>query len=215
MKNTIWLVALMLMPSCMAIGESGPLQTSNGPLILINDSSVTALEHQVGPFTVSFDPGRSYKSIRVTGPFRLLGPDGTTWYTHYVLFCYSDTEGSNIDTSITINKFDLPVFDLSGEFPTKAVYSDIVASWKADPNTVYVVQRMIDGKPGVLGWGYLPDAKVQGYAISWYTSQTSVAHVEVWDEQEAGNILNTIHIYELTTPVWGGEAASTAASGFG
>jgi len=197
MENTIWLAvvtALMLMPSCVAIDEPGLQENSIAPLILINASSVTALEHQVGPFTISFDPGHPYKSIRATGPFRLLGPDGKTWYTHYVLFCYSDTEGVMIDTLITIDKFDLQEFDLNGQYPTKAVYSDLVSSWKADPNTVYVVQRLIDGKPGVFGWGYLPTGKVQGYSINWYISPTSVAHISVWDGQEAGSILNTIHI---------------------
>lgn len=174
-------------------GGSGQQQTSFGPLILINASSVTALEHQVGPFTISFDPGHPYKSIRATGPFRLLGPDGKTWYTHYVLFCYSNSEGVMVDTLIQLNKFDLPVFDLGGEYPTKAVYSDLVSKG-ADTNTIYVVQRLIDGKPGVFGWGYLSTAKMQEYSINWYISPTSVAHVEVWDEQEAGNILNSIHI---------------------
>jgi hypothetical protein len=104
-----------------------------------------------------------------------------------------------LNRSPQLNKFDLPAFNLSGGFPTKAVYSDLVSSQRADPNTTYVVQRMIDGKPGAIGWGYLPTAKDQEYSINWYISPTSVAHVEIWNEQEAGNILNSIHIDESAT----------------
>jgi hypothetical protein len=73
----------------------------------------------------------------------------------------------------------------------------LVSLFGADEYTISLNDRNINGMPGVVGSGYVPDSGVRLYLASFYVTKDSIGHISVWgNESKMDTILKTIHVAE-------------------
>lgn len=151
-------------------------------------ASDTTTKFQTGPFTGSYDLGMPCNDLNISEPVQGEMLSGAI-YTAYVL------NGGGVTISIT--KYDAPISTSNENFGF-SVRSNLL-DLGADKDTINVIDRKIDNKPGAVGYGYLPRYDSKLYDGGFYVSANSVAHIFIWgDETKMTSVIKTIHVTEAT-----------------
>ena len=150
-------------------------------------ASGTVTTFKTGPFNVSVDLGMPCDDININKPVHGEWSDGTR-YTDYTTKVCGDL--------IILTRTENAYYDLSGKFSTDTVTSDLI-DLGADEDTISVYQRKIDGLPGAVGSGYMPEYGVTIYEASYYVSHKAAGHVVIMNNQtKMLSAIKTIHVTE-------------------
>jgi hypothetical protein len=149
-------------------------------------ASDTTTRFQTGPFNVSVDFGQHCNDINISKPYQEEKQDGTSYINYIAIAC-----GAMV-SFITTDKAD---YDLNRSLGTNSISEDLVLLFGADEDTISLNNRNINGMPGVVGSGYVPDSGVRLYLASFYVTKDTIGHISVWgNESKMDTILKTIHV---------------------
>jgi hypothetical protein len=147
----------------------------------------TTTRFQTGPFNVSVDFGQHCNDINISEPEQDEWLDGTPYIDYIVMVC---------DAMVSFTTTEKANFDLNSSLETRSTFRDLIESG-ADKDTIRVYNREIDGMPGVVGSGYVPNYDMNSYLASFYVSKDTIVHIGVWgNESKIKTILKTIHVIE-------------------
>lgn len=153
-------------------------------------ASDTTTKIQTGPFNITFDIGKPCDDVRYYTPEHTETIYGLN-YTEYVMnACGIIIDLKRYDTEIN-SALDHELYGL-------AVKSDLI-SMGADKDAILTFDRLIDGKPGAVGSGYVPKDDMTSYRAGFHASNKTVCIIWVWEnETKMVSTLKTIHITETT-----------------
>jgi hypothetical protein len=155
-------------------------------------ASDTTTKFQTGPFTGSFDLGMPCNDINISNPFQVERISGES-YTDYVL--------NACGFQILFRRFDHPKFNSPEHLGTANIKrhnieGDMLNNG-ADQDSISVFEREIDGKPGMVGYGYIPKYEKNLYEAAFHIPKRTAAYIFLLDnESKMVSILKTINITE-------------------
>lgn len=131
----------------------------------------TAVTFEAGPFTGSIDLGEPCNDFKVEEPKHIEGQDGTIQTNCFIHACGS---------TILLSKYGHVKYDMESEFSADDVTSGLSAAG-VDKNTIQISEHEINGHPGIVVTGYMPERDVTMLIAGFYVSPSALGKILVWD----------------------------------
>jgi hypothetical protein len=153
-----------------------------------SSTSDTTVAFETGPFTGSVDLGELCNDIKVEEPKHSEGQDGTIQTD-----CFIHTCGS----TVLLSKYAYLKYDMESEFSADDV-ADLSAAG-VDKDTIQINDQEINGHPGIVVRGYIPEREIWMYIANFYISPSASGKILVWDnESKMAMAVKTISVMDGT-----------------
>ncbi len=153
-----------------------------------SSSSNTTVTFETGPFTGSVDLGEPCNDIKVEEPTHTEGRDGTIQTDCFINACGS---------TVLLSKYAYVKYDMKSGFSADDAAADLAATG-ADKDTIQISEHEINGHPGIVVTGYLPERNATMYIAGFYVSPSASGKILVWDnESKMEMAIKTINVMEI------------------
>jgi hypothetical protein len=133
-------------------------------------ASDTTTTFQTGPFSGSIDLGVPCDKLDIRAPIQSELLTGERFTDYKISLC----NGSLV--ILTFKKYDPLGFVFAGDYGTDSIQSDLLRLG-TDKDTITVFERKIDGKPGAVGSGYVPERGFDVYLAGFFASSDTTCNI--------------------------------------
>jgi len=152
-------------------------------------ASDTTIAFETGPFTGSVDLGELCNDIKIEEPKHSEGQDGTIQTDCFIHACGS---------TVLLSKYAYVKFDMESGFSTNDAVADLSATG-VDKDTIQISEQEINGHPGMVITGYIPEREMWMYIANFYVSPSALGKILVWDnERKMTMAVKTINVIEMS-----------------
>jgi hypothetical protein len=152
-------------------------------------SSDTAVAFETGPFKGSVDLGELCNDIKVEDPKHIEGQDGTIQTDCLIHACGS---------TILLSKYACVKFDMESGFSDDDAIANLSAAG-VDKDTIQTSKQEINGHPGIVVAGYMPEREMWMHIAIFYVSPSASGKILVWNnESKLAMAIKTISVMEGT-----------------
>ncbi len=153
-----------------------------------SSASDTTIAFETGPFKGSIDLGELCNDIKIEEPKHTEGQDGTAQTNCFIHACGS---------TILLSKYAYIKFDMESGFGANDI-ADLSATG-VDKDTIQTSEQEINGHPGVVVTGYIPERDATMYIAVFYVSPNALGKILVWNnESKMAMAAKTINVTEGT-----------------
>lgn len=152
-----------------------------------SSASDTTIAFETGPFTGSIDLGELCNDVKVEDPKHSEGQDGTIQIDCFIHACGS---------TILLSKYAYVKFDIESGFSADEAAANL-SSAGVDKDTIQTSEQEINGHPGIVAAGYIPEKEMWIYIANFYISPSASGKILVWNNESNMEIaVNTISVME-------------------
>lgn len=154
-----------------------------------SSTSDTTVPFETGPFTGSVDLGELCNDIKVEAPKHSEGQDGTIQTDCFIHACGS---------TVLLSKYAYVKFDMESGFSDNDAIADLSAAG-VDKDTIQITEQEINGHPGIVVTGYVPEKEMWMQVANFYISTSAAGKILVWNnESMMAMAVKTISVMEGT-----------------
>lgn len=154
-----------------------------------SSASDTAVAFETGPFNGSVDLGEICNDIKVEEPKHSEGQDGTIQTDCFIHACGS---------TVLLSKYSYIKYDMETRFSADDAVADLSATG-VDKDTIKTSEQEINGHPGIVVTGYVPEREIWMYIANFYISPSASGKILVWNnESKMAMAVKTIRVIEGT-----------------
>jgi hypothetical protein len=152
-------------------------------------ASDTTTTFQTGPFRGNIDLGVPCAKLDIREPIQSELLTGERFTDYKINLC----NGSLV--VLMFKKYDSLGFVFAGDYGTDSIQSNLLRLG-ADKDTITVFERKIDGKPGAVGSGYVPERGFDVYLAGFFASSDTIGQIMANNYTVMISALKTIHVTE-------------------
>jgi hypothetical protein len=154
-----------------------------------SSASDTTVAFETGPFTGSVDLGEPCNDIKVEEPKHSEGQDGTIQIDCFIHACGS---------TVLLSKYAYVKHDMESGFSADDASADLAATG-VDKDTIQISEQEINGHPGIVVAGYIPEREMWMYIANFYVSPSASGKILVWNNgSKIAMAVKTISVTEGT-----------------
>ncbi len=154
-----------------------------------SSASDTTVSFETGPFTGSVDLGELCNDIKIEEPKHSEGQDGTIQTDCFIHACGS---------TVLLSNYAYIKFDMESGFSANDAVADLSATG-VDKDTIQISEQDINGHPGMVVTGYIPEREMWMYIANFYVSPSALGKILVWDdESKMAMAVKTINVMEMS-----------------
>jgi hypothetical protein len=155
----------------------------------VASASDTAVIFETGPFTGSMDLGELCNNLKVEKPKYIEGQDGAIQMDCFIHACGS---------TILLSKYAHVKYDIESEFSANDITAGLDAAG-VDMDTIQIAEHEINGHPGLIVTGYIPERNVTMYIAGFYVSPSALGKILVWNNgSKMAMAAKTINVMEVS-----------------